>query len=70
MPNKFVTKKFNGDDMYSWAVFRREDVKGMKSPIFMGQAQPVYSGLDMHSARNYARMLNTEHAQKAGSQST
>ena len=48
---EYSIKKFNGDDIYSWAVFRAQDVKGMRSPIFFGQAQPVMSGMDRNEAR-------------------
>ncbi len=48
---KFSIKKYNGDDQYSWAVFYAKDVKGLRSPIFYGDAQPVMSGLDLYMAR-------------------
>jgi len=51
MKQKYSVKKFNGDDMYSWAVFRAQDVKGMRSPIFYGQARPVMSGMSRSSAQ-------------------
>ena len=49
--NQYTIKKYNGDDQYSWAVFRKADVKGMRSPIFYGDAQPVMSGMDRNEAR-------------------
>tara|TARA_R110000737_G_scaffold247154_1_gene257332 strand:- start:120 stop:314 length:195 start_codon:yes stop_codon:yes gene_type:complete len=58
---KYSIKKFNGDDIYSWAVFRAKDVKGMRSPIFCGDAQPVMSGMD----RNEARYQKTRLEKKA-----
>ena len=51
MQGKYSIKKFNGDDQYSWAVFRAQDVKGMRSPIFYGDARPVMSGMDRNEAR-------------------
>jgi hypothetical protein len=48
---KYRVLKYNGDDIYSWAVFRAQDVKGMRSPIFYGDAQPVMSGMDRNEAR-------------------
>ena len=51
MKQKYSIKKFNGDDIYSWAVFRAQDVKGMRSPIFYGDAEPVMSGMDRYEAR-------------------
>jgi hypothetical protein len=48
---KYSVKKFNGDDIYSWAVFRAQDVKGMRSPIFYGQARPVMNGMSRSEAQ-------------------
>ena len=48
---KYSIKKFNGDDQYSWAVFRAQDVKGMRSPIFYGQARPVMNGMSRSEAQ-------------------
>jgi len=57
MKKKYTIKKFNGDDQYSWAVFRAEDVKGMRSPIFYGDATPVINGLDRSEARYHRDRL-------------
>jgi len=54
---KYTIKKFNGDDQYSWAVFRAADVKGMRSPIFYGDAEPVINGLDQSEARYHRDRL-------------
>ena len=54
---KYRVLKFNGDDQYSWAVFKKSDVAGMRSPVFMGQAQPVVSGCSRSEANNYKRQL-------------
>jgi len=54
---KYTIKKFNGDDQYSWAVFRVQDVRGMRSPIFFGQAQPVINGLSRSEARHHKECL-------------
>jgi|TARA_R110002126_G_scaffold122035_3_gene263641 hypothetical protein len=54
---KYSVKKFNGDDQYSWAVFRAQDVKGMRSPIFYGQASPVMSGMSRSSAQYQKKIL-------------
>ena len=59
---KYTTKKFNGDDQYSWAVFRSPDVKGMRSPIFYGQATPVMSGMSQSEARYQKDCLNKKEA--------
>ena len=57
---KYSIKKFNGDDQYSWAVFRAQDVRGMRSPIFYGQARPVVSGLDRSEAQYHKRQLEAK----------
>ena len=54
---KFSVKKFDGDDQYSWAVFRKADVKGLRSPIFYGQATPIINGLDQSEARYHRDRL-------------
>jgi hypothetical protein len=57
MKKKYTIKKFNGDDQYSWAVFRAADVKGMRSPIFYGDAEPVINGLGRDEARYHRDSL-------------
>lgn len=57
---KFTVKKFDGNDQYSWAVFRAQDVKGMRSPIFWGQARPVVSGLSRADAQYHKRQLEAK----------
>lgn len=42
---KLTLKKFDGDDQYSWAVFYADEVRGMRSPIFYGQARPLIACL-------------------------
>lgn len=42
--NKYTIRKYNGDDRYSWAVFRMEDVKGLGMQIFYGEATPIVCG--------------------------
>ena len=38
-PGQFTTRKFDGDDSYSWAVFRKEDLpSGHRGIVFYGQA--------------------------------
>ena len=60
MKTKYTIKKFNGDDQYSWAVFRAQDVKGMRSPIFYGQARPVVSGLTRSDAQYHKKSLEAK----------
>ena len=57
MANKLTVKKYNGDDIYSYAVFYASDVKGMGTIIFSGQARPIVSGLDRSSAQSERRSL-------------
>ena len=57
---KYTIKKFNGDDAYSWAVFLAQDVKGMRSPIFFGDARPVVSGLTRSDAQYHKKCLEAK----------
>lgn len=54
---QFVVRRFNGDDRYSWAVFRKADLPddvrrgGINArPVFYGEAKPVVSGLSKREA--------------------
>jgi len=48
----YTIRKFNGDDMYSWAVFRKNDLpKGHRGPVFYGQAKPIVSGCSRSEAK-------------------
>ena len=60
MKKKFTIKKFNGDDSYSWAVFYAADVKGMRSPIFYGDARPVMNGLTRSDAQYHKKCLEAK----------
>tara|TARA_A100000164_G_scaffold377749_1_gene417675 strand:+ start:1177 stop:1359 length:183 start_codon:yes stop_codon:yes gene_type:complete len=60
MKTKYTIKKFMGDDQYSWAVFRAVDVKGMRSPIFLGDARPVMSGLTRSDAQYHKQQLEAK----------
>ena len=60
MKQKYTIKKFMGDDSYSWAVFRAQDVRGMRSPIFCGDARPVMSGLTHSDAQYHKRQLEAK----------
>jgi hypothetical protein len=57
---KYSVKKFNGDDSYSWAVFRASDVRGIRSPVMFGQARPVMSGLSRMDANYYKKKFEAE----------
>ena len=56
---KYRVMKYDGDDIYSYAIFRAADVKGMTSPIFYGQAKPIVAGLSRSEAK--AQSLRMEH---------
>ena len=60
MKTKYTIKKFMGDDQYSWAVFKAQDVKGMRSPIFLGDARPVVSGLTRADAQYHKKSLEAK----------
>ena len=61
MGNKFRIMKFDGDDMYSWAVFYAKDVKGMRSPI-CGSPNPIVGGMVREEAAHYKRQLEKKEA--------
>ena len=51
---KYTIRKFNGDDSYSWAVFRKSDLsKGHRGIVFYGEAKPVVSGCARREAQGY-----------------
>lgn len=54
---KYTTRKYNGDDRYSWAVFLARDVRGTRGPVALGYAQPVVSGLTQDQARWYRNRI-------------
>ena len=57
----FTARKFNGDDQYSWAVFHKEDLpRGHRGIVFLGEAQPVVSGMDRTEAQYTARDLESK----------
>lgn len=56
---KYTIKKFMGDDSYSWAVFRAQDVKGMRSPICDPFIRPAVSGLTRADAQYHRKMLES-----------
>jgi hypothetical protein len=56
--SQFVCRKFDGDDAYSWAVFRKGDLpKGHRGPVFYGQASPIVSGCSRAQANSYKKSL-------------
>lgn len=61
---KYAIRKYNGDDAYSWAVFRISDLAGKKGIIFYGDATPVVSGCNKTAAQSYCNSLNLKEAKK------
>ena len=57
---KFSIKKYMGDDSYSWAVFRAQDVKGMRSPICNPHIRPVVCGCSRMEANGYKKRFEAE----------
>lgn len=54
----YTLRKFNGDDSYSWAVFRKADLpKGHRGIVFYGEARPVVCGCSRGEAQGYKRSL-------------
>ncbi len=58
--SKFVCKKYMGDDEYSWAVFYRNEVKGIKSPVCNYSIKPIISGLNRTSAQYEKKLLDSK----------
>jgi hypothetical protein len=55
---KYSVRKFDGDDRYSWAVFKKEDLKGLQlGVIFYGQAQPIVCGCSRDEANYHKEKL-------------
>jgi len=60
-PRTFTTRKFDGDSAYSWAVFDKASLKGLRPGIvFYGDARPVMTGLGQAEARRVAARLTAE----------
>lgn len=61
---RLVCKKFEGDDIYSWAVFNREDIRkeSKKFPILtcsdlLPDRSPIVDGLSKQDALYHKRQL-------------
>lgn len=54
---KLRVMKYDGDDAYSYAVFRANDVKGLRSPVFYGDARPVKCGMSKMQADAYKKRM-------------
>ena len=61
--NQYTIRKYDGDDCYSWAVFRKADLpKGSRGVVFYGEATPRICGLSRDQARYHKDMLEKKHA--------
>ena len=61
MAIKYSARKYDGDDKYSWAIFRAADLKGLpRGIIFYGMAEPVMTGMDQRQALATARQYTQE----------
>lgn len=57
----YTSRKYDGDDAYSWAVFDKRQLKGLqRGVIFYDQARPVMTGLGQAEARRVAARLTEE----------
>ena len=55
---KYVVRKFDGDDAYSWAVFLKDDLpKGHRGIVFYGEARPIVNGCSRNQANSYKKDL-------------
>jgi len=57
---KFVIRRYDGDDPYCYAVFRKRDVKRLARTVFYGEANPIVCGLSKEEARSHKRRLGME----------
>ena len=58
---KYTIRKFDGDDSYSWAVFKKSDLpKGHRGLVFWGEARPIVSGCSRCQANSYKKSLENE----------
>ena len=57
----YVIRKFDGDDCYSWAVFKKKDLpKGHRGIVFRGDAQPIICGCSRMQANHYKRIAENK----------
>ena len=58
MSNKYRVLKYEGDDAYSYAIFKSNDVKGLRGIIMYGMARPILTGLTRPEAQYHAKKMN------------
>ena len=59
MKSRFMVMRFNGDDTYSYALFYRDDVRGMDSPIHWSP-QPIVCGMSYNEAWKQKKRMDNE----------
>ena len=60
---KFTTRKYAGDDTLSWAVFRKESLKGLpRGPVMPGAASPLVCGLSQREAQTHKCLMEKRYA--------
>ena len=59
MKSRFRVMKFDGDDTYSYAIFYRDSVRGMSSPIYY-YPQPIVSGMSYHEAWARKKLMDAD----------
>ena len=58
---KYTIRKFDGDDRYSWAVFKKTNLpKGHRGVVFWGEARPVISGLSRSEANYHKKNVESK----------
>mgnify|MGYP003124832379 FL=1 len=61
--SKYTIRKYDGDDCYSWAVFRKADLpKGHRGIVFWTPT-PLVCGLSRDQANYYKRKFENRSAQ-------
>jgi hypothetical protein len=66
---KYVTRKFDGDDEYSWAVFLKEELpKGHRGIVFWGDARPILTGCSRRQANHHRDQVNAQYKDRLKNQ--
>jgi len=56
----YTCRKYDGDDSYSWAVFKKIDIpKGHRGIVFYGEAKPVVCGCSRSEANYHKSLLES-----------
>jgi hypothetical protein len=57
---KYIYRKYDGDDKYSWAIFYAAECVKFKGIVFYGQAKPIVSGCSLAEAKWRTDELNNK----------